>query len=264
MTADGDRARDLAMTLEMHNRERQKLTQEVSRAAEAMAVPDGKDPPPFLFAAHPNFSAGVVGLAAARLTEKFYRPSAVGQIGETTTRASARSIKEFHITEALDRLSHLLERHGGHAAAAGFTVSNANRQAVADGLLAEAAHAFGETPPEPTLHIDATVQLPELSEALVRLLDGIEPTGYGNPRPVLAARDVKVVSMRRVGSDGSHLKLRVSDGRTMLDAIAFRMAERLNGLPHRIDVAFAPEMNEWNGERQVQLLVRDARPAGQT
>jgi single-stranded-DNA-specific exonuclease len=89
----------------------------------------------------------------------------------------------------------------------------------------------------------------------------VEPTGYGNPRPVLAAMDLKLVSMRRVGTNGAHIKLRVSDGRTTMDGIGFRLAERLPHLPHRIDLAFSPEMNEWNGERSVQLLVRDARPA---
>ncbi|MBI3760547.1 MAG: single-stranded-DNA-specific exonuclease RecJ, partial [Chloroflexi bacterium] len=216
---------------------------------------------PFLFAAHRDFSPGIVGLAAARLTEEFYRPSAVAQIGDETTRGSARSVKEFHITEAFDQCKDLLVRHGGHAAAAGFTVQNEHLDALADALRAVAASAFGDGAPQPSLSIDAAVSLSALNERLMESLRQLEPAGYGNPTPLLAAFDVKLVSARRVGSDGTHLKMQVTDGRTVLDCIAFRQGDWFAKLPHRIDVAFTLEINEWNGERNVQLNVKDLRKA---
>ncbi len=124
-TSDVKTAGELAQQLNLQNRQRQEITRKIQADAELIAMED--DPDAYLlFAVHPDFNAGVVGLAAARLSETHYRPAAVGQISEETTRCSCRSIPEFHITEALDKCKDLLIRHGGHAAAAGFTVRNEN------------------------------------------------------------------------------------------------------------------------------------------
>ncbi|HRQ33722.1 MAG TPA: single-stranded-DNA-specific exonuclease RecJ, partial [Anaerolineales bacterium] len=124
-TTDFMRAGQLAQQLEAQNRHRQEITKTMQREAEAIAMQD--DPNAFLlFAAHTNFNSGVVGLAASRLTERYYRPSIVAAQGAEETRGSCRSIPEFHITDALDQCKNLLVRHGGHAAAAGFTVKNEN------------------------------------------------------------------------------------------------------------------------------------------
>ena len=125
MATNPVRAGELAQMLDNQNRERQRLTQEVQKQAELLALAD--DPHALLlFAVHTDFNPGVVGLAASRLTERYYRPATVASQGEETTRASCRSIPEFHITEALDQCGDLLVKHGGHAAAAGFTVRNEN------------------------------------------------------------------------------------------------------------------------------------------
>jgi single-stranded-DNA-specific exonuclease len=242
------------------NQERQHLTAATYDQARAIALADAEDSP-FLFAAHPDFQEGIVGLAAARLADQFYRPAAVAKIGDRYSRGSARSIKEFHITQALDRLGDLLERHGGHAAAAGFTVLNDRREALAEGLRAEATAAFGAELPQPSLAIDAVVPLLDVDEHLVEQLDQMEPTGYGNPRPLLAAYGLRLASARRVGRDGVHLQMQVTDGWATRRCIAFRMGDRFPSLKHRVDLAFVPEINEWNGERTVQLNVRDFREA---
>jgi single-stranded-DNA-specific exonuclease len=109
--------------------------------------------------------------------------------------------------------------------------------------------------------VDALVSLSAIDGRLVRHFQLIEPAGYGNPAPLLAAYDLKLVSPRPVGADGAHLKFQVTDGHAVLDCIAFRQGYWFGKLPHRIDLAFAPEINEWNGERRVQLNVKDMRPA---
>src|SRR4030095_15440461 len=107
------------------NRQRQSITRSMQQQAEEIAL--SEDPEAFLlFAAHEGFNPGVVGLAASRLTEVYYRPAVVAAKGPEETRGSCRSIPEFHITDALDQCKDLLVRHGGHAAAAGFTVKNEN------------------------------------------------------------------------------------------------------------------------------------------
>src|SRR5215207_3803440 len=124
-TTDFMRAGHLAMQLDSQNRQRQTITRTIQEQAETIAM--AEDPEAFLlFAAHEDFNPGVVGLAASRLTEVYYRPAIVAAKNAEETRGSCRSIPEFHITDALDLCKDLLVRHGGHAAAAGFTVRNEN------------------------------------------------------------------------------------------------------------------------------------------
>lgn len=259
-TQDLFRAGQLAQQLEAQNRERQTLTRDTQARAREIALaykPDAH----LLFAADPDFKSGIVGLAAARLTDEFYRPSVVAVRNPDFTRGSARSIREFHITEAFDQCKALLERHGGHAAAAGFTARAENTEALADALRAIAERELSHLDLRPALQIDAEVPLSEVTGDLERQLRQFQPCGYGNPTPLLVSRDVKVASARTVGADARHLKLTLTDGWVMVDAIAFQLGDWLNRLPARVDVAFHLEVNEWGGAQRLQLNVRDIRAA---
>lgn len=250
----------LAGELNDLNRRRQRITAETQELAQQQALAEGDDVP-LLFAASPDFPAGISGLAAGRLCEKFYRPAVVVHVGETFSRGSARSIAEFHITEALDQCTDLLVRHGGHAAAAGFTVRNEDLPHLAQRLKTLATEALTDKVLQPTLLIDVEVGLGELNRRLYDWLARMEPFGYANPVPVFMTRRLRVVSARAVGSDRSHLKLFLSDGRIRHNAIAFRQGHWLGRLPRYIDVAYQFELNRWNGREQLQLNVRDLRPS---
>ena len=113
----------------------------------------------------------------------------------------------------------------------------------------------------PTLHVDAEVALPELTRDLLSALQQFEPCGYGNPTPLLASYEVRVVSSRQVGAEGKHLKLALGDGRVTLEAIAFNQGQRQGKLSARVDVAYHLELNEWGGEKRLQLNVKDIRPS---
>ncbi|MEW6240959.1 MAG: single-stranded-DNA-specific exonuclease RecJ [Chloroflexota bacterium] len=260
-TTDVFQAGQLAQQLDVQNRQRQQLTREIQTQAEALAF-DGQDDPLLLFAVHPEFNHGVVGLAASRLTETYYRPSIVGHYGEETTRCSCRSIPEFHITHALDECADLLVRHGGHAAAAGFTVRNENLDELVARLRSIATRELEGRDLRHTFVADAEVKLKDLSFDLLKSLDLLEPTGYGNPSPVFVARGIKVQSSRPVGADGRHLKLALTDGRITFDAIGFRLGHLQPDLPPRVDVLFILEVNEYNGNTRLQLNLKDIKPAG--
>jgi single-stranded-DNA-specific exonuclease len=262
LTDDPQRAGRLAQELEADNQERQAVTRQTQLAAESLATA-GEEQPSLLFAAHEEFNPGVVGLAASRLVEAYYRPAVVAAMGPDETRGSCRSIPEFHITDALDSCADLLVRHGGHAAAAGFTVKNANLPALVERLKALAAAELGPLDLRPSLHADREVALSDLSFDLLRQLDLLEPTGYGNPGPVFVSRDVKVRSSRTVGQEGRHLKLILQDERGVTtDAIGFRLGSLKKDLPPRVDLAYTLESNEYNGRTTLQLNLRDLRPAG--
>lgn len=262
-TSDLMEAGRLAQQLNVQNRERQALTRRIQERAEELSL--AADPEALiLIAVDPEFNPGVVGLAASRLTEKYYRPSVVAHQGEDYTRASCRSIPEFHITEALDRCADLLEHHGGHAAAAGFTVRNENLPTLIDCLKAEAHEKLSGLDLRPVIRADMEVSLSDLTPELWQHLYWLQPTGYKNPQALFVARDVRVIRSRPVGKESSHLKLTVTDGQITYDAIAFRQGHLHADLPSRLDLLFAFEVNEYNGRRSLQLNVLDLKAANQT
>jgi single-stranded-DNA-specific exonuclease len=251
----------LAQQLDNQNRERQKVTQMIQAQAEKIALT--QDPQAYLLlAAHPDFMPGVIGLAASRLTDLYYRPAIVAYQGEEFTRGSCRSIPEFHITDALDQCSDLLEHHGGHAAAAGFTVRNERLPELFSRLKIIAQAQLAERSLTHTLHADIELDLSDLQPSLFDDLEDLQPTGYGNPQATFVSRDLKVTSQRAVGKDGAHLKLSVTNGHVTFDAIAFRQGSWIRHLPDRVDLLYTFEQNEYNGWITLQLNVRDIKPAG--
>ena len=263
ITKDASRAGQLAQELNIQNRQRQNITKDMQARADEIAKKD--DPDSFLlFAAQEDFNSGVIGLAASRLTETYYRPAIVASKGEEETRGSCRSIPEFHITDALDQCADLLVRHGGHAAAAGFTVKNENLSELVSRLKNIAAQQLSNVDLRPTVTADAEVSLvdfrPELFEKALKYL---EPTGYGNPNAAFVARNVKVKNARTVGADAKHLKLSLEDAEGYIhDAIGFRLGDWKNKMPQRVDILFSYEPNEYNGKINYQLNLKDLKEVG--
>ncbi|HLO34078.1 MAG TPA: single-stranded-DNA-specific exonuclease RecJ [Anaerolineales bacterium] len=261
-TKDFMRAGQLAMQLDSQNRQRQTITRTIQEQAEAIAI--GEDPEAFLlFAAHEDFNPGVVGLAASRLTEVYYRPAIVAAKNAEETRGSCRSIPEFHITDALDQCKDLLVRHGGHAAAAGFTVKNENLPELVARLKGIAKEQLEAKDLRQTLMADLEVPLSDLNFEVLKHLTFLEPTGYGNPEAVFVSRNLKVKAARTVGSEGKHLKLTLEDERgSMFDAIGFRLGHLKADLPPHVDALYRLEANEYNGRTSLQLNLKDVKPAG--
>ena len=259
MSTDPMEAGPLAQKLDDQNRQRQKITQEIQQAAELMAAEEVS--PHLIFAVHPEFNSGVVGLAASRLVEAYYRPAIVGQIGEETTRASCRSIPIFHITKALDECADLLVRHGGHAMAAGFTVSNHQLEELRVRLQAIAERELADQELVPSLRADIELPLSEIRPSLLPYLDQLQPTGTNNPEAVFVARNLWVTNSRTVGAEKKHLKLTVTDGSITYDAIAFRQGHWQDQMPESVDLMFTFEKNNFQGREYLQLNVKDIQPS---
>ncbi len=253
-------AKPLAEQLDRINRARQEETRRAVERARQLALQD-EAWSSILFAADGKFHEGVIGLAAARLMEEFYRPAIVGRREGDYVKASARSIPEFHITEALEACSSLLVRFGGHAAAAGFTAHTQDVPELVERLRELAAARYEDRPPTPQLDVDAVVKLEELDEPLLGVLERLEPFGKGNDPPVFAAFGAELLNLRAVGRDNAHLKMTLRSGKKVCDAIAFRQGARIADLDRQVDVAFHYEWNEYRGYRSPQLNVVDVRPA---
>jgi single-stranded-DNA-specific exonuclease len=286
VATDAAEASTLASQLEEQNRERQERTVDMLERARRLILSDQVSSHLYLIA-DPAFSEGIAGLVAARLVEEFYRPVLVARLGNEVTRGSARSIPELHITQALDECAALLERYGGHSAAAGFTVRTANLLELHTRLLEIATRVFTERPPEPTLYIDARLNLRAINRRAVEdvltmrmigrdksvnaqaqpgleLLEHIErlqPFGCGNPEPLFVTEGMIVRRKQCVGGDGQHLKLILHDGKQEWEAIAFRQANWHEAIGERVDIAYHLTTNDYNGRRSLQLKVEDLRPA---
>jgi single-stranded-DNA-specific exonuclease len=257
MTEDADRASILAQKLDDLNRQRQEKTLEIQKKAAELVKTDADIY--LLFAVHPDFNLGLIGLAASRLVESSYLPAIVGVQEEEFTRCSCRSIPEFHITQALDACSNLLERHGGHAMAAGFTVLNKNLPELTARLQEIARRQLSGQELTPSIKVDARLSLKELHPEILKYLEALDPTGMGNPEGLFMSTNLKVLRHRIIGSDRSHLRITVNESGVTFDGIAFRQAHHAeNGLT-TVDLVYSYETNEYNGVTSLQLNVRDLR-----
>jgi single-stranded-DNA-specific exonuclease len=261
-TSDVREAARLAQQLEIRNRERQQITTTIQQHAEQAVL--ATDPNSILiFAADPSYNPGVVGLAASKLSELYYRPAIVAHQGEEFTRASCRSIPEFHITAALDQCADLLIHHGGHAAAAGFTIRNEDVPELVERLRQIASTELGALDLRQTLSVDLEIPLSELKPELLRYLEWLQPTGYGNRQAYFVSRGLKPMGVRAIGRDGAHLKFSVTDGWITYDAIAFQQGFWIDQIPSRIDILYTFEVNEYNGRKTLQLNIKDLKPSGE-
>ncbi|HUJ62731.1 MAG TPA: single-stranded-DNA-specific exonuclease RecJ [Kofleriaceae bacterium] len=259
LLADGEAAEARAQALEAANTERRAIQQRV--LDEALAMLGERDPGPAIVLAGEGWPPGVVGIVAAKLVDRYQRPAFVVGIDPATGlgRGSARTIAGVNLYDALAASADCLDRFGGHAAAAGFTVQRAAVPALAESL-AGAVHRLAEgSGPIAAAgrEVDAEVSLGEVDERLAQELAGLGPFGQANPAPLLVTRGARVTSARRVG-DGAHLRLVLEDDRQISrEAIGFRLGERPVEVGARLDLAFVPAISTWQGRRSAELEVAD-------
>jgi single-stranded-DNA-specific exonuclease len=248
-----------ADALERANLERRSEQERVT--AEALASLGSRDPGPAVVVAQAGWPSGLVGIVAARLVDIYRRPAFVIALDPATGigRGSARTTGEVNLYCALERAAPHLVRFGGHAAAAGLTVSIDQVDALRDALWAAVEEQAGAARAAER-SADAEVELGEVDERLADELGSLAPFGKGNEQPVLVGRGLKVRDSRRVG-DGSHLKLVLEDGNgAVRGAIGFGLGERDPGPGAAIDCAFSAAISTWRGGRSVELSIRELAP----
>jgi len=258
-TRDVAEARRLATALDEHNQDRRGVEETIFNEAELLvqSMPDRTRRRSFVVASE-GWHPGVVGIVASRLVERYARPFIILAVEGDSARGSGRSIAALHLFQALRGCSDLLMAFGGHRMAAGLTVRTSAIPALAERFERVVAAATTEEDFRPSLAIDATLSLDDVSLGLVDELDRLEPHGAGNPKPLFLSRAVDVATSRVVGERHLKLTLRRPDG-SYCDAIGFRMAERRPAAGRRIDVVYGLERNRWDGRESVQLMLRDLR-----
>ena len=260
-TTDFDEARKLAETLNSRNRERQQIQQKISELAilETANLADKK----FIVVAGEGWHRGVIGLAASRIADKLYRPTIVLSIENGIAHGSARSIKDYHLLDGLDSCRELFEQYGGHAAAAGMKIKRENIELLQERLNEHATANLTEEDLIPELKIDAIVSSKTLNIDLVKELKRFEPFGMGNPKPRFVTRDLVLNEEPRVMKE-KHLKLKLTDAdNKSFEAVWWDGVDKSRGQTlkrqTRIELAYTPEANVWNGNTRLQLVVEDLK-----
>jgi single-stranded-DNA-specific exonuclease len=255
MTESDQEAQELAVWLARKNEERQRLTTVTLVRAREQVIAQGL--PPLLLTADKEYPMGIAGLVASRLTEEFYRPSVVIHTADTVCHASCRSIPEFDIIAALNKLSRFFTRYGGHAAAAGFTMPTKNLPQLEQELAALAKEKLTGIELRPHLDIDALVTLPELGGDTYQTTQLLAPFGIGNPVPTFISRGVEVLERRTMGNNGEHLRMKLKQGGTIWDGVAFRLGNHQAEFAPRIDIVYNLEVDNWGGKKQLRLNILD-------
>jgi single-stranded-DNA-specific exonuclease len=263
LSEDPQEAAAIARDLETLNARRQALDQrildEAVEAAERVLRPDDRA----LVLAADGWHAGVIGIVASRLVERYGRPTFLvgwdegGEMG----RGSGRSIAGFDLHAALHRVGQHLEKYGGHTMAAGLTIRRDRYEAFRVAFLQVAGELLTPDDLVPAQRVDLELPLGLVSDELEKLIRHLEPCGPGNPAPVFGVRHARAVGARRVGTN--HLRFTLDDESGVLPAIAFQWADVVpdGWLAQRLDVAFRLERDEWQGRTTLQARVAAMAPS---
>jgi single-stranded-DNA-specific exonuclease len=257
-----EEAMPLAHNLDARNRERQKIEKTIAEdVIGGVRLKFDPEKDFVIVEGRLLWHIGVVGIVASRVVQEFYRPTLIigGENGEM--RGSGRSIAGFDLAAALRECGDLLLRHGGHAMAAGLSVSPDKIDALRERLNALARRHFKMDDLQPPLRLDAEIALSEISLESLVILDQLKPTGMGNPALQFYARNLSHRRpLQRMGAAKQHVKMWVTDGAVTHEAVWWNAGA--GALPGgKFDLAFAPSLNEFNGRTTVQLKVLDWRAA---
>ena len=259
--AEAEKTREIASRLERLNRDRQRVEEAILREiGEIMEREPARRERYSLVLAGEGWHRGVIGIVAQRVVERYQRPALVIGLEEGGGVGSGRSIRTFHLLDALTAVEDLFTRFGGHAMAAGFALP-ANRIAELERRFEQYARAvLKPVDLEPVLRVDAEVSGGDIDWALFEALQALAPFGCGNPTPVLAARALPLLLGPRVIQE-KHLKLKVACGTRPVDAIAWRMADRAAALApgQPLDLAFTLDQNVFQDVKSLQLVVSEFR-----
>lgn len=268
-----DEAAPLARQLCEINRERQAEENKIMEDAYAMiAVRHDFAKDPVIVLDAEDWHHGIIGIVASRITEKYGCPSILisfegageEKSGDDPGKGSGRSVKGMNLVEALSACSDLLEKFGGHELAAGLTVKRSNLEAFRERLNAYAREAFTDRDLTPQLDAECELTPADLTMEQAAELYRLEPFGVSNPVPVFVLRQVKVADVAAVGG-GRHTRLLLKTEGVTVTAMCFRKTiQELDLYPgDTADVMFTMDINEFGHQRNLQLIVRDVRLAGE-
>ncbi len=259
MSENEDEAKGLAKAIEVCNRQRQKIESIILEEAQDLIDREVNfKEHKVVVVAKEGWHTGVLGIVAAKLSERFYRPTILISLTDKLCRGSGRSIKNFHLFQALLECNDLLDSFGGHQHATGLVISKGNIENFKNRINSLVKDKLSLEQLIPTIDIDMELKLSDISESFVEELERLEPFGTGNPEPLFYTQNLKLKGQIRVLSRDT-LKFWVSDGKFTYEAIGFGMAGIQSSLNQAecFDIVYLPKMDDWQGESSLILEVKD-------
>jgi len=263
LTDSPAKATYLARKLEEINKFRRDMSDSVLKEAkqiicEQIEEEDNK----ILVVSSEEWNQGIIGIIASRLVEEFNRPVIVIAKKDGVGKGSGRSIKDFNLFKALERCQDLLINYGGHKYAVGMTIEV---EKIEEFIIRINRCALEEFPDEqvlPSLEIDAPLSLDEINVNLIKEINLLEPFGLGNPSPIFCSYNNHIIDWKMVGGNKEHLKLKIFHENRIIEGIGFGLSKKMSNLflEHKVvDLAFNVELNHWNGNKNIQLNIKDIK-----
>lgn len=258
-TNNENKALGLAGSIGRTNLERQKIVEEVVKEARLRVLEDK-----VIVLASEKYHEGVIGLAAAKLVEEFYRPAIVLSKKGNISKASARSVSGFNIIEAIRKLEGLYIEGGGHPMAAGFTIKTSKIEEFTRRINKLAKSELTDELLQRRLKIDTEIDFSQINWDLCNKIKEFEPMGLGNFTPLFCTRGVNILDLRLVGKESKHIKLKLEKDGKVFDSIYFGGGEIYSKITpnSKIDVAYNLTENIWDGRKSLQLGIRDVKLSG--
>jgi len=261
ISEDQQQSKELAEVLGSINQERQGIVEQITKEAFDLIESQGLQNDQVLVVAKENWNVGVIGIVASRILEKYYRPTIILNIDPETKMAkgSARSIAGYDIFQALTESKEILPHYGGHPAAAGLSIKEEDISLLRQKLNALANEWLDEEDFIPVEKVDMVCDLDQITIPLIEQIESMEPFGMGNPTPKWMIDRIEVNKIATIGKEKQHLKMTVTNEKQIVEALAFKMGHLNKEIAISSEIQLLGELNinEWNGERKPQIMVRD-------
>lgn len=252
---------NLAKRIEQVNRERKDIVDQTYE--EAVQMLRGKDfnKDKAIVLASKTWHPGVIGIVASRLVDTFYRPTFLMAIDGEEVKGSARGVEGIHLFDLLTEMKHIFNKYGGHEAAAGFSLSVNRLNEFISTVSSGVNSCLSGVQLEPCINIELKVEPEDLDIELIETINRLAPFGMANPEPLLCCNNLQISHLKLIGSNNDHMKLQLkSETNKTLDALFWKKNSIDFDQKIPVDVAFTPELNTFNSETKIQLIVKDLKP----
>ena len=262
-SVDLKEAKELAQELNVINQERKDIQELVQDEAEYLIGREvNLEEDRVIVLASENFHSGVVGIVASRIVEKYFRPVVLIALENSIGKGSGRSIPHFNLHGAFTECASYLVQFGGHAYAAGLTINENNLDPFRNAINEVGRRILNDENLVPELFLDGSLKISEIDVTLHEQVTLLEPFGAENPSPVFLIQGVRVLRLKRIGREESHVRFQAVQDDARIDAIGFNLAEKFVSIEEKldkVDLACELQVNDWGGRNKLELKVLDLR-----
>lgn len=257
--SDAD-AKRIAKSLNRHNLNRQEYLLQSMEQADRLMQKDNQESPVIVLQ-HSDWTPGILGLIASRIVERYHKPTFIFEKTDGEIRGSARSTSYLPLPQTLEAVSDYLTGYGGHAFAAGLSLEGSKFADFKCALEILARKKLENIEQSLHLHIDMEIKLSDINSSLYKSLKELEPFGLGNSKPIFMLSRVRIMDVRKMGTQHQHFRGYLEVAGAKIGFVAFNLTERMTEFTGELDVAFSIEENYWNGNSKIELHVKDFRPS---